>query len=480
MLKFLLNDSLQTVNKIDPNISVLEYLREHVFRTGTKEGCASGDCGACTVVVAELLGEALCYQSINACITPIGTLHGKQLITVEDLKYQGQLHPVQQSMVECHGSQCGFCTPGFVMSMFAFYKNNLKATRETINEAFSGNLCRCTGYSSIINAIQHASHDSLSDQFSKKQQQTVACLKSIGEEKNTVTLQANGKQFFSPVCINDLSLLLEIYPNARLLAGGTDLSLDITQGLQDVDLMIYIGRVDELLQINEDDSCLEIGAAVSYSQCSDVLVKNFPDLLELLTRLGSRQIRNQGTLAGNVANASPIADMPPVLMVLNAKLSLRCGQNTRVLNVSDYYQSYKVTALQRSEFIEKIIIPKARKNDEFRVYKISKRLDDDISSTCAAFNIQIVNGVVENALIALGGMADIPKRARHCEQALLQQAWNEKTMTNAMREMAKDFKPISDFRASAQYRLLVSQHCLRRFFLELESRADQVRVTRYA
>ena len=480
MSKFLLNNIVHDVSDVDPNTSVLEYLRDHVRRTGTKEGCASGDCGACTVVVAELVGEKLQYKSINACITTLATLHGKQLLTVEDLKQDGRLHPVQQAMVDCDSSQCGFCTPGFVMSMFAYEKNTSTPSRETINEALGGNLCRCTGYRPIIDAAQQLFEKPLNDQFTSSAQQTIECLKGISAKQSQVSINCHGKQFFAPTNIQTLGDLLLANPEARLLAGGTDLSLELTQNLEEIDTLIYTGNVGEMLQINVHNDAIEIGAAVTYSQCKAVLVEAFADLHELFDRLGSRQVRNQGTIGGNVANASPVGDMPPVLMALGAKLLLRRAEQTRWVPVQDFFQRYKVTVLEPGEFIEKIVIPTLGDNDHFRVYKVSKRLEDDISATCAAFALNIVNGVVESARIAFGGMAEIPKRALHCEKALLNQQWNEASIAVAKQAMRNDFAPISDFRASANYRMQVSQNLLQRFYWELDSFADQVRVTHYA
>ena len=482
MIKFLLNDVESQLSPEDPHISVLDYLRETLLHKGTKEGCASGDCGACTVVIGETVDGGMRYRAINACITPMATLHGKQLIAVEHLKQDEILHPVQQAMVDCHGSQCGFCTPGFVMSMFAYRKSHRHPDREGICQALGGNLCRCTGYRPIIDAAVQMFESPLEDQFSNAEGKTASALQAIagGGDGAEVVLTNGEKSYFSPTSVGDLACLLQQHPEAKLVAGGTDLCLEFTQFLREFDTLIYTGRVAEMLQHEETESAIEIGGAVPYSDCAESLVRHYPALEELLDRLGSLQIRNRGTVAGNVANASPIADMPPVLIVLDAQLLLRCGEATRTLPIRDYYRSYKQTAQRESEFIERIIIPKPKAGYVFRVYKISKRLEDDISATCGAFYIHIEGGVVSDALIAFGGMAAIPARAGKCEQALLGQAWNLQTIEVAMTALADDFQPISDFRASAEYRLRVSQNLLKRFYLELESGADQLRVTHYA
>jgi xanthine dehydrogenase small subunit len=482
MVKFLLNQSAVVVDQIDPNTTVLDYLREHLYRTGTKEGCASGDCGACTVVIGEVDNDNdnLVYRSANACITAVGSLHGKQLLTVEDLKQNDQLHPVQQAMVDCHGSQCGFCTPGFIMSMFAHRKNNTSADQHKINESLGGNLCRCTGYRPIVEAAEKMFESPQIDQFSPTEESVVTQLNDINRQQPQGSISNANKQFFSPTSSDELADLMLEYPPAKLLAGGTDLCLEFTQFLRDAEVLIYTGRVSDMANITTTEESLELGAAVTYSQANDCLVDLYPDLAELIERLGSLQVRNQGTIAGNIGNASPIGDMPPVLIALGAELILRRGKETRRVAVEDYFVKYKVTILQTSEFIEKIIIPLPNPGSEFKAYKISKRLEDDISATCGAFNIHVENGITTSIAIAFGGMAEIPKRASHCEQALLNREWNKQTLELAINEMAKDFTPISDFRASAEYRLSVSQNMLRRLFLETQQDSQPIRITQYA
>lgn len=480
MVKFLLNQSVAVIEQIDPNTTVLDYLREHLYRTGTKEGCASGDCGACTVVIAEAENDQLVYRTANACITAVGSLHGKQLLTVEDLKQTNQLHAVQQAMVDCHGSQCGFCTPGFIMSMFALRKNNTTADEHKINESLGGNLCRCTGYRPIVDAAKQLFEKPQDDQFSHTEDLVVKQLNNIKSEQPLGSLDDSNKQFFSPTSSDELADLMLDHPEAKLLAGGTDLCLEFTQFLRDASILIHTGRVEDMANIALTESGLELGGSVTYSQATNHLVELYPDLKELIERLGSLQIRNQATIAGNIGNASPIGDMPPVLIALGAKLVLRKGKTTRIVAVEDYFVKYKVTVLQTSEFIEKIIIPRPKPNTQFKAYKISKRLEDDISATCGAFNIQVENGHITNIAIAFGGMAEIPKRATHCEQVMINQPWNDQTVERAINEMAKDFTPISDFRASADYRLSVSQNMLRRLLLETQDTTQPIRITQYA
>ncbi|WP_296250705.1 xanthine dehydrogenase small subunit [Pseudomonas sp. UBA4194] len=483
MIQFLLNQQLRTEHALDPNLTVLEYLREHLSKPGTKEGCASGDCGACTVVVGELHGEEgqerIRYRSLNSCLTFVSSLHGKQLISVEDLKHQGRLHSVQQAMVDCHGSQCGFCTPGFVMSLFALQKNSDAPDLHQAQEALAGNLCRCTGYRPILAAAEQSCCATRQpDQFDSLEPQTIARLKAIAPTA-IGELNSGEKRCLVPLTVADLADLYSAHPEARLLAGGTDLALEVTQFHRTLPVMIYVGNVAEMKRIETFDDRLEIGAATSLTDCYAALAAEYPDFGALLHRFASLQIRNQGTLGGNIGNASPIGDSPPLLIALGAKIVLRKGQTTRTLLLQDYFIDYRITAREESEFIEKIIVPRADPARSFRAYKVSKRLDDDISAVCAAFDLHIDNGVIKDARAAFGGMAAIPKRAKACEAALVGQPWNHATLEAACAAMADDFTPLSDFRASKEYRLLSAQNLLRKYFIELQTPHIETRVTAY-
>ncbi|WPP01400.1 xanthine dehydrogenase small subunit [Pseudomonas sp. HR96] len=484
MIQFLLNQELRSEHALDPNLTVLDYLREHLGKSGTKEGCASGDCGACTVVVGELAadgqgGQTLRYRSLNSCLTFVSSLHGKQLISVEDLKHKGQLHSVQQAMVDCHGSQCGFCTPGFVMSLFALQKNSAEPDLHRAQEALAGNLCRCTGYRPILAAAEQSCGPCRQpDQFDADQAQTVARLQAIAPTE-TGELNSGDKRCLVPLTVADLADLYSSHPEARLLAGGTDLALEVTQFHRTLPVMIYVGNVAEMKRIEHFDDRLEIGAATPLTDCYAALEAEYPDFGALLHRFASLQIRNQGTLGGNIGNASPIGDSPPLLIALGASIVLRKGDATRTLLLQDYFIDYRITARQDSEFIEKIIVPRADKARTFRAYKVSKRLDDDISAVCGAFDLRIENGVVLDARAAFGGMAAIPKRAKACEQALVGKPWNKATVEAACLAMAQDFTPLSDFRASKEYRLLGAQNLLRKYFIELQTPHIETRVTDY-
>ncbi|WDE14045.1 xanthine dehydrogenase small subunit [Thalassomonas haliotis] len=481
-IRFLLNDELIMLENIDPNLTVLQYLRDIRFQSGTKEGCASGDCGACTVVLAELAGEEfneLNYKSANACILFVGSLHGKQLITVEHLKEGQELHPVQQAIVDFHGSQCGFCTPGFVMSSFALHKAVSSPDRAQVVEALAGNLCRCTGYRSIIEAAMASSADSPPDSFARHYHQTVAELKKIHLQAEA-RLSASGHHFYSPTNIDQLADYLLAHPKATLLGGGTDLALSVTQQLNTIDKLVFLGNVKELNGLRETQDSIIVGSAVPYSLFTPLLHQQYPELGEMIERIGSTQIRNNGTLGGNIGNASPIGDMPPALIALGATMTLRRGDSTREMPVEDYFKGYKVTDLAESEFIQDITIPKAKTGQECKVYKISKRIDDDISAVLAAISIEIEQDSVKSVSIAYGGMAAIPQRAVACEAALKGQPWTQGSIDAAKQALTQDFQPMSDVRASDKYRMTVAQNLLQKCFLELQNRHVETRVVNYA
>jgi xanthine dehydrogenase small subunit len=482
-ISFLLNNELVSLTDIDTNLTVLEYLREVRYSVGTKEGCASGDCGACTVVVAQLSStEELHYKSMNACITFIGSLHGKQLITIEHLKESAKLHSVQQSMVDNHGSQCGFCTPGFVMSSFALHKNNPKPSREDVLEDLAGNLCRCTGYRPIIDAAAEPTTDE--DSFAKHYQQTLKQLIKLNKAPS-VRLENNLSSYFAPKNIDELAEELLKHPDSALLAGGTDLALEVTQQLISFKRLISVGNVSELNYINEEDDKIIIGAAVPISQIKTLLENEFPDFGEMLERFGAKQVRNNATLGGNIGNASPIGDMPPALIVLGAAVTLQRGSTLRTIPIEDYFLDYKKTVLKESEFIREIIIPKSKKNQHLKLYKISKRFDDDISAVLAAFFIELEDNKIKTIRIAFGGMAAIPKRAEKTEKALLNRVLTEESIKAAQLQLIDDFQPLSDVRASAAYRMKVAQNLLMKCHLEIKNNSSNtpssnIRVVNYA
>jgi len=481
-ISFLFKNNIVNIKDIDPNLTVLQYLREIQFNTGTKEGCASGDCGACTVVIAELDNDnptQLHYKSINACITFVGNLHGKQLITVEDLKQKDKLHHAQQTLVDNHGSQCGFCTPGFVMSSFALHKHNKTPTRAEVLEALAGNLCRCTGYRSIIEAALTSSIGADEDSFTQYYQETVAHLTAL-QTLPMPSLRGNGHQFIAPSTIDELAYELVHEPKSTLVAGGTDLALSVTQNLATIDKLVYVGNVEALTTITETDSEIIIGSALPYSKFIDTLHHYYPDLGDMIERIGSKQIRNTGTLGGNIGNASPIGDMPPALIALGATMTLHVNGVERTLLVEDYFIDYKKTVLKPSEFIKSVQIPKPVAGQVLKLYKISKRIDDDISAVLAAFFIEMKDQKITNVRLAFGGMAAIPKRAAMTEKALLGNQLTKEVVAQAKNALTSDFQPMSDVRASDKYRMKVAQNLIEKCYLELQSNLIETRVVNYA
>jgi xanthine dehydrogenase small subunit len=462
-IRFVLDGEIRVVSDPDPTRTVLMYLREDLGRTGTKEGCAEGDCGACTVVVRELAGEGTRARAINSCLQFLPTLDGKELVTVESLQRPGDtLHPVQQAMVEQHASQCGFCTPGFVMSLYALYETKRAASRDEVTDALAGNLCRCTGYRPILDAAQAMYRIGSMPGLDAP---AVARLRSLQRDR-ALTIEEGAHQYFAPVTLAELAQLREAYPQARILAGGTDVGLWVTKGLQDIPAIIYVGNVAELRRIHATGAYLELGAAVTWTDAFGPLTEHFPELSELLRRFASPPIRNAATIGGNIANGSPIGDSMPALMVLGARLRLRRGEAVRDLGLDEFYLGYQRNALEAGEFVESVRIPLRAGEQHFRTYKLSKRFDQDISALCAAFWVDVRGGRVNAARVAYGGMAAVPARARHCEEALAGRPWSLPSVANAMDALAQDYTPISDMRAGAPYRAATARTLLYRFALE--------------
>jgi xanthine dehydrogenase small subunit len=462
-LRFILDGKLIELERVEPTRTVLQYLREDLLRMGSKEGCAEGDCGACTVVIADLTSDVLEYRAVNACIQFLPTLDGKALFTVESLRAgDGSLHPVQQSMVDYHGSQCGFCTPGFVMSMFALYKNNPAPTREEIDDALSGNLCRCTGYRSIIDACIHMYDYPVPPANGA---QLVEQLRGL-QRGQGLSLELERARYFAPATLDELASLYQQHPHAQILAGGTDVGLWVTKQLRELPLVIYLGNVAELRQLKLKQGSIEVGAAVTLSDAAVEITRQYPELSEMFRRFASVPVRNAATLVGNVANGSPIGDSMPALIALDARVKLRQGSTVREIALADLYLDYMKNALQAGEFIEAIQIPAREEAIQLRCYKLCKRFDQDISAVCMAIALRLDGDSVAEIRIALGGMAAIPKRAALTEQLLKGSKWDEPTVTAAMQKLAEDFAPLSDMRASADYRSRASANLLYRFYLE--------------
>ena len=469
VVKFIHNNKIMEVQDVDPNETLLNYIREKLNKTGTKEGCAEGGCGACTVVLGYLKNNKIFYQSVNACIVFLPTIHGKQLILVEDLVGKnGSLHPVQKSMVNFHGSQCGFCTPGFVMSLFSMYKNFPSFNKKIIKNSIAGNLCRCTGYQPIINAAKSLNNKNKVDQFYQTKNETIKLLKIINKKNNSLTINRIDKKYFAPQTINELKILLKKYPKSKILSGGTDLSLIVTKERKTINSIIYINSIKELNYIKKNKKYIEIGATTPLIEFESEIIKHYPDFKDILERYGSVQIRNVATIAGNIATASPIGDTLPLLLALNAKIVISNSKNDKILYLKDFFINYRKTKLKNGQFIKLIKIPLLQ-NNIFKAYKISKRIDDDISAVCASFNLNIKNNIIVSISIAYGGMAAIPKKALQCEKSLLNKDLSEKNINSAQKFLEKDFNPIDDMRASSQYRMKIAKNLLFKCFQEIKN-----------
>ncbi len=474
-IRFFHRGQLVEVRDVRPTLSVLDWLREEAHCSGTKEGCNEGDCGACTVVVGELdAKDRLQLHTVNACIQFLPTLHGKALFAIEDLKAinGGELHPTQQALVDCHGSQCGFCTPGFAMSLWSCYERHLGAgtrpSRQQLADELSGNLCRCTGYRPILDAGQRMFD---LPPAPLETAPVVKALQGVKREGNfhydAGAARGHGSdRYDAPSTVEELATLYAERPKARLLAGSTDIGLWVNKGFRALGDILYVGDVAELKTVEVQDGMLRIGGGAPLEAAWAALTQRCPELTEVWLRFASPPIRNGGTMGGNVANGSPIGDSPPVLMALDAEVELRRGERVRRMPLPALYLDYMKNALEPGEFVQAVLVPEAAFARQVRAYKISKRFDCDISALCAGLAIELDGEVVRSVRIAFGGMAGTVKRAAAAEAALVGQRWDEAALAAAQAAMATDYTPLTDLRASADYRIRVARNLLRRFWLE--------------
>ncbi len=481
-VNFILNDTQVELSAVSPTETLLDFLRLDRKLRGSKEGCAEGDCGACTVLVGRLLNGDLIYESVNSCIRFTGSLDGCHVVTIEALAgSDGTLHPVQQAMVDFHGSQCGFCTPGFVMSLYGLWMQNPDPSVFDIEKALQGNLCRCTGYESIIRAAKAASgSDRKSDRLYAERSHIKKQLLALNDGKRVVVGEGKEK-LIVPANAADFADVLAENPKATIVAGSTDVGLWVTKFMRDITPVVFIGNLSELQGISEEKDKLVIGAGVTYTQAFAYVTKNFPQLTELWDRIGGEQVRNMGTIGGNVANGSPIGDTPPAFIALDAKVVLRKGTVRRSVPIENFFVAYGKQDREPGDFVESIEIPYLATGGHLACYKVTKRLDEDITAVCAAFRLFLDGeGKVKELRAAFGGMAATPKRASHVEAALTGKIWNQNNVDAAIAEFAKDFKPLTDMRASAEYRLLVTGNLLKRFLLETTNAQGQLRLDRQA
>lgn len=462
-IRFILNGRRCDVSGLPPTMTLLQYLRGPAGLHGSKEGCAEGDCGACTVMVARIEKDGVArYRSINACIALLPSLDGRQIVTVDYLREiaGGDLHPVQRAMVDCHASQCGFCTPGFVMAITNALQNDPKADETAIHDAIAGNLCRCTGYRPILDAARKAQNLPRVDI-----PVDADALKSLTRSSMLRYETPDGK-FYAPATPDELAQLLAQYPDAYMLSGGTDVGLWVTKFHMDLPVIIYTGNIDALRDIHQTAEALEIGAAVTYSEAFAALATLGAGMEDLLRRIGSAHIRNAGTLGGNIANGSPIGDGPPPLVALQADIVLRSAEGQRRLPLEKYFLAYKKQDRKPGEFLERVIVPRPSPQTLFATYKVSKRFDQDISAVCAGFALDMEGDIIRAARLCYGGMAATPKRAAAAEAALTGMKWDKDSLAAAMVAMDADFTPMTDMRASAEYRQSVAKNLLKRFYIE--------------
>ena len=474
-LHFLRRGRTVRLDRFPPRTTLLDWLRLQERSTGTKEGCAEGDCGACAVVVVRERGGRLVYEPVNSCITLLGQMDGAELITVEDLADDGTLHPVQAAMAGQHGSQCGFCTPGIVMSLFAHYHDcNGASSREKINDVLAGNLCRCTGYRPIVDAGLAACNGVADDRFTRSAAQRLAALRALDDAADLIV--GNDASFLAaPASEQSLARLYAQHPDATIVAGATDVGLWITKKLAAIEKVIHVGRVAELADIAETADGYEFGAVVSLARAAPVLGSIDPDIAEVLRRFGSIQVRACGTVGGNIANGSPIGDLAPLLIALDTTLELRRGEQVRRLPLEDFFLDYGKQDRKPGEFVRRLMVPKLPPDTHFRAYKITKRIDEDISAVLAAFCLKVADGRIGEAKVAFGGMAGIPKRAKAVEGNLRGLSLGDvRRWRLAADAVNEDFTPLTDLRASAGYRSRVAGNLVVKALAEIAGVSSQV------
>jgi xanthine dehydrogenase small subunit len=437
-----------------PDTTLLDYLRLDERATGTKEGCAEGDCGACTVVLRRLREGQVVYEPVNACILLAGQADGTEVITVEDLA-NGELHPVQRALVDHHGSQCGFCTPGFVMALFALYHQRAKNAPDRLRviEAIAGNLCRCTGYRPILDAALDGCGGKREDRFSREEKEIAKRISSLGDSED-IFVGTRERFFAAPASVEALSKLYREHPDATLVSGATDVGLWITKELRRLPKIVWLGRVANLDLIEDRTNEVRIGATVTVERATSELAAIDSDLGELIRRFGGWQVRSAATIGGNIANGSPIGDIPPALIALGATLELQRGDKRRTIALEDFFLDYKKQDRAAGEFVCAVTVPKLGKDERFRCFKLSKRYDQDISGVMAAVKLRLDGRKMADARIAFGGMAGTPKRAKTVEVNLAGRSVDDADEINAaLATLTQDFSPLDDMRASRRYRL---------------------------
>jgi xanthine dehydrogenase small subunit len=475
-LRFRFRGAEVALDRFSPRATLLDWLREDARATGTKEVCGEGDCGACTVVLSRVRDGAITHEAINACVLLLGQVDGAEVLTVEDLAEGQTLHPVQQAMVDWHGSQCGFCTPGIVMSLFALYHSGAPATRAAVCDQLAGNLCRCTGYKPIIDAALATCDGAPADRFARASSERLQALRTLDDGAD-VFVGDEASFFAAPASEASLADLYQRHPDAVLVGGATDVGLWVTKQLRDLKKIIWLGRVAGLDRIERSDEGLTIYATTSLERAMPALAGLHPDIGEMMRRFGSAQVRISGTLGGNVANGSPIGDSPPCLIALGASVELRRGDASRTLPLEDFFIAYGKQDRAPGEYVRAVFAQALKPNQQYRAYKVTKRFDEDISAVMSAFRLTLDGRRIREARIAYGGMAATPKRASGAEAALIGASLDDpNTWRKAITAIAADFTPLTDMRATAAYRSKVAANLLRKALIEIAGAEAPTRV----
>ena len=476
-LRFRFRGGDVALRQFSPCATVLDWLREEMGATGTKEGCAEGDCGACTVVLARLEEGRLTYEPFNACILLLGQIDGAELITIEDLASGGELHPLQRAMVDAHASQCGFCTPGIVMSLFAAYHSGQPVTYAGLCDQLAGNLCRCTGYRPVIAAALQSCIGEPADRFAATSQERAAALAALADRRD-LFVGGEATFFAAPASLDSLAALYARFPDATLVGGATDVGLWITKQLRDLKRVIWLGRVAGLDRVGESsDGALSLGATLNLEDAAPMLGAIHPDLGELMRRFGSKQVRASATIGGNIANGSPIGDLAPALIALGGRVVLRKGDKTRALPLEDFFIAYGKQDREPGEFVLAVEAPPLAAHQRYRAFKVSKRIDEDISAVMLAARFDLDGRKIASARVACGGMAATPKRAANAEHALVGVNLDEPATWRLARDaISDDFTPLTDMRATAAYRMTVAANLVEKALLEVSGASAPTRI----